>query len=31
MPHNQPVPQRKWVVIIVVIACLVALYLATKG
>lgn len=31
MPHNQPVPQRKWVVLVVVIGCIVACVLAKKG
>jgi hypothetical protein len=30
MPHNDPVPSRKWVTIVVVALCLLALYLATQ-
>jgi hypothetical protein len=32
MPHNAPVPSRKWVALLVVIFCAIALILATtKG
>lgn len=31
MPHNEPVPQRKWVVGIVILAVLVAFILCRKG
>lgn len=31
MAGNDPVPARKWIVIIVLIGCLVAAYLCTKG
>jgi hypothetical protein len=31
MSHNQPVPSRKWVVLVVAVACIVACVLAKKG
>ncbi len=31
MAFNEPVRSRKWITLVVVLSCLLALYLATKG